>query len=267
MRATKLIKPDVINEIRAIFEKWPIWHMLGTQDIKIRYRRSSIGPFWITISMAVTIYSMGFLYGHLFKIKLENYFPYLATGIIGWTFISTLILESSHAFIESESYIRNQESYMSLFISRLILRNLIVLGHNSVVLIPITFSFNIAFGIKSLLLLPGLLVICLNALLWGSLLAIIGTRYRDFAQIITSLVQVIFFLTPVMWTPNLLPEKFHWVVVYNPFNQFLNLIRDPLLNGKIQAETILLVSFTTLLGFLLYCYFLGCYKNKIVFWL
>lgn len=233
----------------------------------MRYRRSSIGPLWITISMAVTIYSMGFLYGHLFKVKLENYFPFLAAGIIGWTLISTLILESSNAFIESEPYIRNQESYMSLFITRLVLRNMIIFIHNLIVFIPIVFFFHVTLSLKSLLLIPGLFIISINTVFWGTLLAVIGTRYRDFAQIITSLVQVIFFLTPIMWMPTLLPERLHWVVTYNPFNQFLNLIRDPLLNNMLQPKTVLLVSLTTVLGLALYAHFLGKYKNRIVFWL
>ena len=262
-----MITATVIDEIKAIFEKWPIWYMLGTQDIKMRYRRSSIGPLWITISMAVTIYSMGFLYGHLFKVKLENYFPFLAAGIIGWTLISTLILESSNAFIESEPYIRNQESYMSLFITRLVLRNMIIFIHNLIVFIPIVFFFHVTLSLKSLLLIPGLFIISINTVFWGTLLAVIGTRYRDFAQIITSLVQVIFFLTPIMWMPTLLPERLHWVVTYNPFNQFLNLIRDPLLNNMLQPKTVLLVSLTTVLGLALYAHFLGKYKNRIVFWL
>lgn len=253
--------------MKAIFKKWPIWYMLGSQDIKMRYRRSSIGPFWITISMAITIYSMGFLYSHLFKIELENYFPFLASGIISWTFISTLILESSNIFIESEPYIRNQESFMSLFLMRLILRNTIIFAHNLIVFIPFLFLFPISFSFKTLFVIPGLVIICINAMLWGNLLAILGTRFRDFAQIIASLVQVIFFLTPIMWMPTLLPERLQWIILYNPFNQFINLIRDPLLNKTIQAHTLGLVSFTTLLGFALYSYFLGKYKNRIVFWL
>lgn len=254
-------------ELKAIFLKWPIWYMLGTQDIKMRYRRSSIGPFWITISMAITVFSMGFLYGHLFKIKLEHYFPYLATGIIGWNFLSTLFLESSNAFIESESYIKNQESFFSLFIARLVLRNIIIFAHNIVVVIPILLIYKVSINFSILLLVPGLLLICVNAILWGNLLAIIGTRYRDFAQIVTSLIQVVFFITPIMWMPSLLPEKLSWVVTYNPFNQFLNLIRYPILNNEVHIMGLVIIVAITGLGFVLYSYFLNKYKNRIVFWL
>lgn len=241
--------------------------MLGIQDIKLRYRRSSIGPFWITINMAITIYSMGFLYGHLFKVQLKHYFPFLTSGIICWTFLSTIILESSHAFIESEIYIKNQESFLSLFIMRIVLRNIIILAHNLLVFLPILWLFHVIIHLRMLFFIPNLFIIYINAILWGSLLALIGTRYRDFSQIITSLVQVIFFLTPVMWLPTLLPRRLKWITTYNPFNQFLNLIRNPLLNHTIQWQTFLIVCLITILGFFLYIYFLGKYKHRVVFWL
>ncbi|HAF87417.1 MAG TPA: ABC transporter, partial [Legionellales bacterium] len=172
-----------------------------------------------------------------------------------------------NAFIESEPYIRNQESYLSLFITRLILRNLIIFAHNVIVFLPIALIFHTSVNLNTLLLLPGLIIISLNALLWGSLLAVIGTRYRDFAQIITSLIQVIFFLTPIMWMPTLLPAKLNWVVMYNPFNQLLNLIRYPLLGQALTLPSILMITTVTLLGLSLYTYCLGKYKNRVVFWL
>lgn len=255
------------EEIVAIVKLWPMWFMLGTQDIQLRYRRSALGPFWITISMAVTVYSMGFLYGHLFKIQLHDYFPYLASGIICWALLSSLILEGSNIFLESEGYIKNQDSFMSVFVMRSLLRNAIIFFHNLLVFIPIMFFCHMEISYHLFLIIPGLFLIALNVVSWGTVIAILGTRYRDFAQIISSLVQVIFFLTPVMWMPNLLPAQYQWVVVYNPFNQFLNLIRAPLLNKAMDGQDFLMILGISLVGFLLYAYFLRQYKNRIVFWL
>ena len=210
---------NIREEIKAVFINWPIWLMLGMQDIKLRYRCSVIGPFWITINMAVTACCMGFLYGHLFKLDIVKYFPYLTSGIIGWAFISTLILDSSNAYIDAENYIKNQESFMTLFLMRTLLRNLVIFGHNLLVFIPILFICGIGISFKTLLIIPGLIILGFNALTWGTLLAIISTRYKDVIQIIASLIQVCFFMTPVMWMPMLLPEKYYWAVDYNPFNQ------------------------------------------------
>lgn len=258
---------NLLPEIKAIYQQWVVWFALGSQDIKLRYRRSVLGPLWITISMAITIYSMGFLYGKLFHIELEFYMPYLATGIIGWSFISSLLIESSQAFIESESYIRNQESYVSTFLMRLIVRNVLVFLHNLLVFIPIIIFFKIKVSYQILLIIPHVIVIIINAFFYGTVLAIIATRYRDFSQIISSLMQVIFFLTPVMWMTNALSNNVQWIVKYNPFYHFLNLIRAPLLVSNVAEHGWYMILSVTIFGFLLYGLLVSKYKDRIVFWL
>ena len=255
------------QEIKSIFKYRPVWVMLAIQDIQLRYRRSSLGPWWLTISMSITIYTMGFLYSHLFNLNLESYFPYLASGIICWSFLSTLILETTNAFIESECYIKNNENLFSSFIVRIIFRNLIVLFHNFIAFIPIIFLFNLHVDLHYLSVIPGLFIICINAFFFGMIFAGIGTRYRDFHQILSNLVQVSFFLTPVMWMPQLLPEKYQWIILYNPLYQFLNLIRAPLINESISQETIVIVSAVTISGFLLFSRFIKKFRYTVIFWL
>ena len=256
-----------ISEIRAIFRHWLMWYFLGMQDIKLRYRRSTIGPFWITISMAVTVYTMGFLYGHLFKIQLEHYFPYLASGIITWSLISMILTESSLGFIEAENYIRNQETFPSVFIARIIFRNLVVFLHNIIVFIPIIFVFHLTFSADLLWLIPGFILIVLNGIFWGTLLGLFGTRYRDFPPILASIIQVAFFLTPIMWMPTALPTRYHWVTLYNPFNSILDFIRNPLINAPIAPATLIIAAIITLVGFLLYVMAINKSKHRLVFWL
>ena len=262
-----MVNQNIYFELKAIYSNWVMWFSLASQDIKLRYRRSMLGPLWITISMGVTIFSMGFLYGNLFHINLSKYLPYLASGIIGWSFISTLILESSQVFIESEGFIRNQESFVSIFLMRLIYRNVLVFGHNLLTFIPIILICKLGIGLKTLLLIPGLLIIGFNIFCFGTVLAIISTRYRDFAPIIASLIQVSFFLTPVMWMPDALSRNHQWIVHYNPFNHFLSLIRCPLLQTNMSMIGFQMVIVITFIGFALYSFMVNKYKSKIVFWL
>src|SRR5438477_7497650 len=95
-----------ISDIKDGLRGWRIWLLLSWQDIRLRYRRSSLGPFWITLSMAISIYTMGFLYGHLFKADLRNYYPFLAAGMLTWNLIYILIVDGTNAFIEAEDYLK-----------------------------------------------------------------------------------------------------------------------------------------------------------------
>ncbi len=256
-----------IEEIKAIKKYWLIWYTLGFQDIQLRYRRSALGPLWLTLSTAVMIYSMGFLYAYLFKLDLKKYFPYLAAGVICWNLVVGLIKESSAAYIDAERHIRNQESFYTIFIMRIIFRNFVIFFHNLLAFIPIALIFKTGIGFNLLLILPGLFVLCVNGVLWGTVIGIFSTRYRDIEQIVGSIMQVIFFVTPVMWMPSLLPERMSWIVQFNPFAQFLAFIRNPLMNQPVTLHAVLMVSMITVIGFGLYVLNMNKYKHKIIFWL
>lgn len=248
---------------------WRIWLMLAYQDISLRYRRSILGPLWITLSMAITVYSMGYLYSNLFKIDMPHYFPFLASGMLTWSLISTLILESTDGFISAQAVLKEIKFPYSLHIHRLITRNMIIFFHNILVMIPIYMIFHAAIKINlcTLLLIPGLMVIYFNFLFYGTLLAIIGARYRDIGQVIKSLVQVVFFLTPIMWDPIVLHGQKQWIVDLNPFYAFIELIRQPLLGHMPSLSSVILVTIMTGLGIVMSSQFFIRYRSRIIYWL
>ena len=246
---------------------WRIWLTLSWQDIRIRYRRSQLGPFWLTISMAITIYTMGLLYGHLFKFSLRYYFPYLAAGMLIWSFISLLIVEGTSAFVGTEHFIKQIKLPYSVFVLRVISRNLIIFFHTIVVFIPLYFIFHIHISFAILMVIPGLLFIILNGFFFGIVLAIIGARYRDVAQLIPSMIQIIFFLTPIIWNPAFLPEKYQKWVMLNPFAHYIEIIRAPMMSVMPAISSIVVVLGMTVLSGCLACYLLAKTRNRIIYWL
>lgn len=255
------------KEIIQAIALWRIWLMLAWQDIRLRYRRSAIGPFWLTLSMAVTIYSMGFLYAKLFRVDLSLYYPYLTTGMICWQLISAIITESTMGFISADVYLKEIRLPPSIFVMRILCRNFIIFLHNLPVYIPILLIFHIKLHWSSLLIFPGLLLLLINGFIYGSLLAMIGARFRDFTQILTSLIQVIFFLTPIMWQKQVLPPQYQFIVTLNPFEQFLDLIRQPLLGQPIELYSYLFAGALAVIGAILFVYMYQRYRSRIIYWL
>jgi ABC-type polysaccharide/polyol phosphate export permease len=262
---TQLAKDDIRDGLKS----WRIWWMLAYQDIKLRYRRSILGPFWLTISMAITIYSMGYLYAHLFHIELAKYYPFLVAGMLGWSLISTIVLEYTDGFLSSEGLIKQIKLPYSLHIHRIICRNIIIFFHNILVIIPILIIFHetAKVNLNTLLLIPGLLIIYINAISYGLVLSMIGVRYRDISQIIKSLIQVAFFITPVMWGPEVLGPKNQFIVDANPFYAFLELIRQPLLGHAPTLKNIVMVVAVTLFGFLISAKIFSSFRARIIYWL
>lgn len=257
------------DDILLGLKKWPIWLMLSYQDIKLRYRRSVLGPFWITLSMAITVYTMGYLYAHIFHMELEQYFPYLVSGMLSWSLISTIVLEYTDGFMAYDTLIKQIKLPYTLYIHRIASRNIIIFFHNIVVIIPILAIYHTYAKVNfhTLLLIPGLLAVYINAVSYGLILAMIGARYRDVSQIIKSLVQVIFFVTPVMWKPEVLGENRHLIVDLNPFYAFLEIIRQPLIGGVPTIKNIVMVIAVTAIGLVFSYKMLARYRSRIVYWL
>lgn len=259
----RLALTDILDGLK----QWRVWFLLAWQDIKLRYRRSTLGPFWITLSMAVTIYTMGLLYGRLFKMDLTQYYPFLATGILGWSLISSLLTEGASIFVDSEQFIKQMKQPYSVFVFKTVTKCFIIFLHHILVLVPIILFFNVKINFYSLFALLSLIIIWLNGISYGVILAILGTRFRDIVQLIISLVQVIFFLTPIIWSPSVLPERYQYIINLNPFAQFMELLRNPLLGTLPSNYTICFITIMTLLGFFVSFIIFSRYRVRIAYWL
>ncbi|MEM7225590.1 MAG: ABC transporter permease [Pseudomonadota bacterium] len=243
----------------------PLWFTMAWQDIRQRYRRSTIGPFWLTLSMGILVGTLGFLYGALFQLPIDNYLPFLALGFLAWGFISGVINEGGTVFIEAETYVKQIKLPLSTFVYRIVCRNMIIFAHNSVVYIVVMIWFGIWPGVAAFQLIPSLALLLATSV-WGALL--LGTlcaRFRDVPQIAASFLQVAFFLTPIIWTPELIGDRIIFVEV-NPFYHFVELVRAPLLGQSITGLTWLVTLAITIGGWLGTLLFFRLFRARIAYW-
>lgn len=262
-----LFDTDAVADVFDGLKSWRIWLLLAWQEIKLRYRRSTLGPFWITISMAITIYSMGILYGRLFKMDLTTYYPFLATGLLGWNLISLIVNDATMTFVNAEQFIKQMKQPYSRFMFQSVTRNFIIFFHNILVLIPLILFFHLKLNVNTLFVFVSLAIIWINAVSYSTILAFLGTRFRDIPILVASLLQVIFFMTPIMWSPSILPERYHFVVDLNPFAQFMELFRNPFL-GLLPSTYALTISLgLTALGLLGALVIFTRYRSRIAYWL
>ncbi len=247
-----------------------LWMVLAWQDIRTRYRRSMLGPFWLTLSTGIMVTMMSILYGRLFKLPLDVYAPYLASSTIIWSLMAALMNEGCNAFMDADSLIKQVRMPLTLHVCRMVWRNLIVFTHNVVILIPVWLIFGTPLHFAGLLAaLAALAVIAANGVWIGLLLGTLCARFRDIALIVGNLVQVVFFVTPVMWLPSVLEGRgiAQWLVVANPFYHFLQIARAPLLGQPIPFDSWGIVAAITAMGLLLAALMLGKFKGRIAYWL
>lgn len=258
-------RTQVKNDLVEAVLSYELWSFLAWQDIRIKYRRSKIGPIWLTISMAIFCIALGIVYSQLFKTAIQELLPFLAIGLVVWGFLSSCLGEMPNLFVDNASYIRDMRINPLTIIFRALARNIIVFGHNLLIVIGIYVFFGIWPGWAALLALPGFLLVALNILAFAIPLSIIGARFRDLSQITQSILQVVFFITPIFWFPRLL-EKGSWVIAINPAAYFIDLVRSPLL-GHAPAVSSWWVSLLTLVLSSLMAAWVYRSKSKMVaFW-
>lgn len=204
------------------------WWTFATHDIKKRYRRSVIGPFWMTLSTGIMIGALGLVFSQVFRQDLSDFLPYLAVGLIFWGFISAVILEGCTSFINAEGLIRNVSIPLSAHYFRMVASNMIILAHNLIIYALVWIIFVRSLNWSYLAIVPGFLLLVAIIVSAGLVAALLSARYRDLPQIIASMLQVLFFVTPIFWSKALLPERAYFVD-WNPAFHLIELVRAPLL--------------------------------------
>lgn len=225
-----------------------------------------LGPLWLTLSMGAMIGGMGPLYSSLFGTELSKFFPHLALGIIFWGFFSSVVADACNAFVGSSNYLKQGYFPISLFVWRSIARNLIQFGHQIVLYIPVALWAGISLSWSALLVLPAFAILIINAHALGLLLGLICTRYRDVTQIVSSVMQMLMFLTPVFWLPESLPGRAKYVL-WNPFAQMLDLLRTPLMGGVAHIHSWIGILVWTALCVILAVLLFSKYRRRVVYWL
>jgi ABC-type polysaccharide/polyol phosphate export permease len=253
-------------DISQALVQWELWLTMAWQDIRRRYRGSMLGPFWVTISMGIMVGVLTAIYGRIFRAPAEHYVPFLTLGFLAWLWMANTANESTLLFVTAQRYVKQVRLPITLFVFRLVARNLIVLAHNFLVYIVVILLVGLRPGWVALLAIPGLLlsIICM---FWISLLfGMLGARFRDFPQIITSLVQVVFYVTPIMWEPDQLGSRRYSIVDYNPVYYFIEIVRAPLL-GHMPPVGYWKLSFLITLGVTLIVFpIFRRFRGRVAYW-
>ncbi len=243
-----------------------LWMTLAHIDLKNRYRGSLLGPFWLTLATGVLVGGIGLLYGGLFGHPLSLYLPYVAVSIVVWTFIATTLTEASNLFLGEGIVLKQLPVPASLFITRLIYRNILVFAHNAIILGIVLMAFPQAWDASTLLLPLGLAAVVLNLWWLAVVISIASARFRDIPPIVASLLQILFFLTPVIWRKEDLPGK-AILVDFNPFYHLIEIVRAPLLGSAFPTFSLVLCMGAAITGTIAALHVRKWAERRLVYWL
>ena len=282
------------DDIRDGVHQRELWGHLGWQDIKQRYRRSVIGPLWITLSMAITALGLGLLYSVLFDAKIPTYLPYITVGFIVWNFILGCLTEGTETFIRNEGLIKHLPAPITVYALRVVWRLTLMFAHNLLVYVIVVAVYwgsltDVGYTITRdpnaaqqpgitwaiLLAIPAFVLLAVNGGWVALLLGIISTRYRDIPPVIISFAQLLFFMTPIVWTTDILTNKVvpggegQWrilVAELNPLYHYVEILRAPLIGNTQSWHHWAVVGAFTVVGWCLALLAMRNYRARISYW-
>lgn len=220
-----------MEDLTSGLQTWRLSWALARLDLRNRYRGSVIGPFWLTLSTAAMLAGLGLLYSRLLGISLRDYLPHLAVSLVVWNVINGLVTDACTALTGAEGVIRQMRLPFTTHALRCVFRNVLTAAHNIPLLFLVLAIFNRWPGPEVVLLVPGLLIFFLNALAASVFLGMVCARFRDVGPIVTNIMQLAFFMSPVIWKADLLsPATQAWLPL-NPFYDLLEVLRGPLVDG------------------------------------
>jgi len=220
------------KEVIQAARLWPIWMRLGLQDIRMRYRRSALGFSWIFINLAIFILSVGIIYSYLFRQDLKEFLPFLTVGLVTWNYITASIVEGGNAFVASEGYIKQIGIPIYVYIFRFFVSITITMLVSLPAFLVIALVYSVPFRWGVMWVLPGLLLLAVVSFLLIVIFSLLNARFRDVGHISSVALQVLFFITPVIWPPEMLSKhRLGFVVDFNPCYHLLEIVRHPLLTS------------------------------------
>lgn len=223
-----------LADIGSGIGQWRTWWTMGVQDIELRYRRSLLGPFWISASLICLILALAYVYSAIFKTEFQELLAHLATGQLAWGLIVIMVLEACGSVMEHGPHMSNVPMPLTFAAGRIVLRNAIIFLHNAVAVLTLLFLFGVQpqtlgylaiFGVSAILFVGYCLVLILGPLC---------ARFRDIRQVVESIMQAMFFVTPIFWRPEDASNR-PGIVDANPFYHLIELVRAPLL-GRYPTE-------------------------------
>jgi ABC-type polysaccharide/polyol phosphate export permease len=259
---------SAVSDIREALRKYHLIGTLGWQDVATRYRRSRVGAFWLTINIAVMIGALGLVFGTLFGQPMREFLPFLTVGLIVWGFISANINEGCTALSDATGIVLQVKMPLWVHLARVMWKNLIILGHN-LFIVPLVFLvFWRPVSPVALLAIPGLVLLILNLLWMMMIVSVVCARFRDITQIVTNAVQVLFYITPVIWSVEIMTNRVGNSLLYgNPFYSLITIVRAPLLGDTPSALNWTIAAGMAVIGWIAALWFYGNRLKRVPYWL
>lgn len=260
------VRKTLLSDLIEGLGRWRMWTALAWYGLTDRYKRTWLGISWISLSFAMFAGVKIFIFGALADADMSFFAGYLALGYLSWRMITGFITGGSGVFVGAQNWIRSEPLPFSVYPLKLIATGVVTFCFHAIPALGICLFFGVLNPLF-LLCLPFVMVVYLVNGFWVStVVGIVCARYRDGMHFLTTVMMVLYFVTPILWVP---PETGIRAVIakWNPFAHFVDILRMPALNGVVPWDSWLVVSGISVSGCIVAYIVFALAHKRLVFWL
>ncbi|MCU0285284.1 MAG: ABC transporter permease [Acidobacteria bacterium] len=245
----------MIKRIKGIWEFKYLIYNLVLRDLKVKYKGTTLGFLWSLLNplLMLAVYTIVFKY--LIGPRVENFTIFLFSALLPWTFLSSAIAMGSGSITDNGNLVKKVYFPREVLPFSVVLVNLFHFFLTFLVLIPALLFFHIQPGFAFLFLVVIIFFQTLFVLGLTLIFAALNVYYRDIKHLLEVLLQLWFWMTPIIWPITLFPGKYHPLVYLNPFTVFVTAYRNVILENRVPD--ILVITAFIVLGILVF--FLGAF--------
>jgi ABC-2 type transport system permease protein len=259
---------DGMADIRAGLKRWPVWWTLTWYTIRSQYRRTYLGPWWMTIQMIIFVAGLSLLFGILLDQDLKTFVPYVTLGFVGFNWMTGMIQSGSTSIVSNGAAIKTTPGPLSTYSLRVFANQTIQFGHDALVVVLVLIVFQVPQSAALILVPVSLALICVNGVAVSLWLGPLVARYRDVGQIVTAIVRVLFFFTPIFWvTSDLSKTQVAALAGWNPLAYLLDFFRSPLLGQWPTTAVVIGSCAFTLANVLIGLIHFSHTRDRLAYWL
>ena len=242
--------------IKRIYDTRYFWTHLAKAELKYKFRRSKLGILWTFLNPFLLTLLMTIVFGTVFNMSYTDYAPYILSGIIVWDLLSGSVIGGGSSFLVSDPYIRQCNHPVIIYPLKSALVNsisFIIAIMGLFLWIVVAAPQNIFLGIITIPL-TGMMYFMLS---WGIIIiaSFINTKYRDYPQIMSLVMQAVWYVSPVFFRGEMFTANKYLVMLFNlnPVTHILNLVREPFLYGRLPEGisylyTLLIIAFVWIIA-------------------
>ena len=185
------------------------------------YRRTVLGPLWSILAVAFGSFGIAILWSFIFKMEFASAIPHITTGFLVWYFISGVIIQGSNCFTSQSPTLLSVNMPLSFYPLVSLTKDSLTFIQSLIVVIGINLFFPPETPINILLIIPCFALTAVNLFLMMFVLGFLNARFRDIGLLISSIMPMLFFLSPVIFKASHLGPSVQWIIYANPLSSLI----------------------------------------------